>query len=348
MTQALSKEDIADRVAALRESADDRVIERAEVQARSTDGYRYVRRFSDAYGSVIDVLESQDSRLMTGLSEIDFLTRGFGPKELILFAGFSHAGKTQLVNTMILNNRDRRILFFSMDDPREMILIKLACMLSGDSAEVLERKIRAHDAAAKTGLRAAATDHFRNLVVVDDSLGLAAMDVAIEEATDLWGAPPELIVVDYLGSMRSDGGGESDDGGIKQKASALKRWVKDKPFPTVCVHQNTRSNGGPGQPITITSIAFGGEQEATMIVGVRRKRDDADADDFVRRNHANTVTLHVVKNKRPPGKMTPPEGVDLYMEPDTGVIRKLRDTDTTGPKTGDVVRTAEQALKVSD
>lgn len=310
--------------------------------------YEYVRPFSDAYASVIDVLESQDERIQLGLAEIDFLTRGFGPKELILIAGFSHAGKTQLVNTMIMNNRDRRILFFSMDDPREMILIKLACMVSGTSAEELERLIRKHDAPARTGLKAAATDVFKNLIVVDESLGLASMSQAVDEATDMWGAPPELVIVDYLGSMRSDGGSESDDGGIKQKAAALKRWVKNYEFPTVCVHQNTRSNGGPGAPITITSVAFGGEQEATMIIGVRRKRDDADADDFIRRNHANTVTLHVVKNKRPPGKMTPIEGVDFFMVPDTGVIRKLRpDDDTRPPRVGDTLHTAEQALKVT-
>lgn len=323
-------------------AAEDRVEAVAVEQRDRAAIYKYVRPLSDSYVNVLDAIENTERRFMLGLHDIDIRTRGFGPKELVLVTGFSHAGKTQLVNTTILNNKDRRILFFSMDDPAEMILIKLVCMHEGVDAESLERSIAAGDERSKLILKQAATQVFDKLVIVDESLGLAAMDRAIREATEYWGGfGPEIVIIDYLGSMQSDGA-DDGDGGIKRKAQALKQWVKDKDFPTMVLHQNTRSNGGPGKPVTLTSGGFGGEAEATFVLGVRRKRDDLDLDEFLRQREENTVTLHLVKNKRPPGKKTGPDGIDFYMNPDTGLIRQLRDSDRPAPTQG--LTSAKDAL----
>lgn len=306
--------------------------EAARAEEQRTARNQYVRPLSDAATSAIDSIENNDERFMLGLDAIDFRTRGFGSKELIFVTGFAHSGKTQLINTAILNNQDKRILFFSMDDPAEMILIKLVCMLNDVDAEQLEARIRQHDHESKLALKQAATHVFKNLSIVDDSLGLAGMDVALAEFQSLHGASPHAVIVDYIGSMQ--GGGDGDDNGIKAKAALLKQWVKDKPFPTIVAHQNTRSRGAPGEPITMMSMGYGGEQEATMVIGVRRKRDNEALESGVREMHANTVTLHLVKNKRPPGKLTPTDGVDLYMAPSTGLIRPELDSDRPGRTQG--------------
>lgn len=322
----LTREEILERKAQLERAAEERLVETAEVQTTRANGFKYVRPFADAYQGVLESIVNVDGRFTLGLSEIDTLTRGFAAKELVMLVGFSHAGKTQMVNTAILNNQGKRILFFSMDDPAEMILIKLACMQIGMSAETLEHKIRGGDGEARHALHSAATDSFRNLIVVDQSLGLGGMEKTVLEATQYWGAPPEFVVVDYLGSMAGDDDA-GDDGGIKQKAMSLKRWCKDKPFPTMVLHQNTRGRGAPGEPISMMSGAYGGEQEATVLMGVRRKRDWKDLDSWEREHHANSITVHVVKNKRPPSKITPVDGIDLYMDPNTGLVRRMKDDD---------------------
>jgi hypothetical protein len=66
-----------------------------------------------------------------------------------------------------------------------------------------------------------------------------------------------------------------------------------------------------------------------MILGARRKSMDEDLDDHERGRHQHTITLHLVKNKRPPGKKTSHEGVDFYMDPQTGMIRAIHDGDLT-------------------
>mgnify|MGYP001612440085 CR=1 FL=1 len=314
----LTDDAIRARVAALEGAASQRQDEREAQLSKSFTKYLHVHPLVDAASSAIEAIENTDDRFMLGLHQIDLRTRGFGAKELVVITGFAHSGKTQLVNTAVLNNKNKRILFFSMDDPAEMILVKLVCMVHNVDAETLEARIRRGDAEAKRWVREAATDTFRHLFVPDESLNLAGVDKTIAEATDAWGAPPQCVIIDFVGSMAGDS--ESQDDGIKSKMESMKRWVKEKPFPTIAVTQNSRGNGGPGKPITLLSMGYGGEQEATFVLGVRRKSQDADLDAFEREQEKDSVTLHLVKNKRPPGKKTPYEGIDFHMIPQTGRI----------------------------
>lgn len=348
MVQALTHDDIQQRLAALRSGELNNLI--PEDNGRT---YKYVRPFCTTYDSIIDALENPESRILLGLPAVDVLTRGFGPKELVLVSGFAHSGKTQLINTMITHNLDRRILFFSMDDPAEMILLKLTCMTSGFNADILERRIRQGDETAKVELKTAAVDTFKNLIVVDESLGLSAMTQAVDEATAYWGAPPECIIIDYLELLQGNSFSDDASANVKGKSQALKRWVKDRDCPVVVVHQATRSKGAPGQAITMLSMAYGGEQEATMVIGVRRKRDDQSLDSWDRQCEKDTITLHLAKNKRPPARVTPAEGVDFYMDPETGLIRTLKDGDRRGQQAlpdieatsaSDAVRIAQERM----
>lgn len=324
MQAVLSDDDIAQRREAIIAAAHEREDRGLGALTALAHEYKYITPFGRAADDVITALENSDDRFRLGLAEIDVLTRGFGAKELVMITGFSHAGKTQLVNTAILNNPKKRILFFSMDDPAEMILLKLVCMSEGIGAKELERRVRTGDEGAKLMLRQCANHTYGNLIVIDQVLGLGQMKVAVDEATRFWGADPDVVIIDYLNSIAGNHDGD-ESSSIGGKVTALKQWVKDKPFPTIVIHQQSRTKGGPGQPITIVSGAFGGEAEATMLIGVRRKKDDPDADEYDRRLHAETVTIHVVKNKRPPAEVTEYNGIDFHMDGETGVISSYND-----------------------
>ena len=224
-------------------------------------------------------------------------------------------------------------------------------MTTGFNADILERRVRQGDETAKVELKTAAVDTFKNLIVVDESLGLSAMTQAVAEATAYWGAEPEAIIIDYLELMQGNAFSDDASANVKAKSQAVKRWVKEQGCPVIVVHQATRSKGAPGQPITMLSMAYGGEQEATMVIGVRRKRDDQSLDSWDRQCEQDTVTIHLAKNKRPPARVTPAEGVDFFMEPETGLIRALRDADRRGqqalPDTSVVASSASDALRLA-
>ena len=64
------------------------------------------------------------------------------------------------------------------------------------------------------------------------------------------------------------------------------------------------------------------------MLGVFRRREDEEADDAYRRQHRDTVTVHVDKNKRPPNR----KGTyDYHLDAETGRIRSLRPEDFVQP-----------------
>lgn len=294
---------------------------------RHTPTYRHIELLDTIARRAVDALRAPDG-ITLGLAEIDLRTRGFRPQDLVFFTGFSHSGKTQLVNTMIHNNRERRILFVSLDDPAEMIVTKLAAMHHGINAETLEQEIR-RGATNVEDIFNSFAQTYPNLIITDKHLGIDSMNEAVAEATSVWGAPPHAVVVDYLELIPSDVD-DGDGNGVKSKAKELQIWAKRCSWPTIVLHQGTRSNAKPGAPITLLSMAFGGEQQATIVIGVRRKRDIADLEPDERRWHQDSVTLHIVKNKRPGGKNTEFEGIDFYLDPNTGLIRTRQMTDRSG------------------
>jgi hypothetical protein len=248
---------------------------------------------------------------MLGLPEIDVLTRGFGPRELILVVGYSHGGKTQVALTTILNNPSQRLAYFSLDDPAEMVTIKLLSMAMGVDAEEIEQRVRARDPEMRRALLDV-QDTFPNLLVFDQSMSFGKIENAVEEAQQHWGAPCDGVLIDYLQLVQSEEYDEATHS-VQVRTQAAKRMVKAWDWPTMLLHQGSRSHCPPGKPVTLTSAAYGGEQEATIILGCRRKVFAEDATDRERAVHANTVTLHVVKNKRPPSKTTNYKGVDFKL-----------------------------------
>lgn len=294
----------------------------------------YIRPLSDVADALIEASHAEDG-ISLGLLEIDAITRGFRPSELILITGFAHQGKSQLVNTMLLHNKGRRILYFSLDEPAELVLAKLTAMHTGIAGQEVEERLSAGEKEMRATVREAAAA-FENLIVVDDVLGVDAMKVAIAQATDTWSANgpapyyatlvPDAVIIDYAELIPNDSVRE-DSSRLKHLLNELKALAKISTYPWIVLHQGTRTNARPGEPITQLSLGFTGEQQASMILGIRRKRDLKDISASDRMAHDNTCTLHVVKNKKAGGRTTPYEGVDFFLDAPTGVIRPLSDSE---------------------
>ena len=280
--------------------------------------------------------QSPHERILLGITELDREMRGIAPGEMCLVIGYSHSGKTLSLLEILRCNRSKRIIYFCPDEPRVLTLIKLTCILHGLRATDLERRVAADDESAIELLRSTAVDHFPHLAVFDQSMSLADMERSYAEVTDLWGAQPELVVFDYLELL--SGGGED----VPAKATSLKAWGRRHNVPLLVLHQTSRSTGAAGRKLTISSGAYGGEQQATHIIGVRRKRFEIEAQindlesrsaasdkvleqleglRYLEKIHAYTVTMSLLKNKRPDASLLPE--IDYEIEAGTGRLTKL-------------------------
>jgi len=306
----------------------------------SGGSHRYFLPLDDAADEFVRWAQSPHERVYTGFADLDAEMRGIAPGEMAMLIGYSHAGKTLVLLEMLRANRDKYVIYFVPDEPRTLVLIKLAAVLHGIDALELEQRVAADDGDAITLLHDTALVGFPNLAVFDESVTLSDMERAYNEVAEMWGRPADLVVLDYLDLLQ--GGGEDVPG----KASTLKGWGRRHDVPLLVLHQTSRTSGADGKRLTISSGAYGGEQQATHIMGVRRKRFDIAAQlrdleekldrgnggekaierlDSLRYDlaiHDQTLTINLVKNKRPAGRLI--DDMDFEIEQGTGRLTRLR------------------------
>ena len=319
MAEVLDPAEIAARIQARteREAGPDHPPAPAPARRR----YRWIKDFSEAAEGLIDYAQNPEGRFLLGLHDVDVMTRGFGRGELVYVTGRAHSGKTQVVLNAINANPDKRILYFTPDEVSELVLSKLVSIRHGVDAETLEQRIKDGDQYSIELVRKTATRDFPNLLVIDESLTLAQMHEAVNEAEDYWGARVDAVIIDFLELIPGDHEGEQ---GVVAKSQALKRWGKEIDAPVICLHQGKRSAGPRGQAQGMDGMRYGGDTEAIFVLEVFRKRDDESLDAWDRDRHANTVTINVAKNKRPPCKKGER---DFYMDPNNGLVRPLTGAD---------------------
>lgn len=297
--------------------------------------HRHYRPLVDAAAAFIK--EAQDrNRIFTGTPQFDAEMRGIGSGQLLVVTGYSHSGKTQWVTRMIRHNKGKRIAFFIPDEPATLVLSKLASIESGVAARELEERVSEGDAEAIRILRDTALQDFPNLAVFDKPLTAEVMEQGYNEVCDVWGAKPDLVICDYVDLVQV---GET----VQSKFDFLKGFGSRHEVPLLAIHQTSRSAGAEGRKMTISSGNYGGEQHATFMVGVRRKKSSLEAEIEELRPKANkgdekaadrlseaeydlaihkyTITVNLVKNKRPGGGLV--DDIDMEIDVHTGRLTDL-------------------------
>lgn len=299
--------------------------------------YRMYSPLSDAADSFVRWAQSPQERIHLGIPQIDTELRGIAPGEIAMMLGFAHGGKTLVLLHALRKNRDKHIALFIPDEPKQLVLTKLTCIHHRIDARELEARVAADDQDAINLLRQTAEEDFPNLAVFDQPLTASDMERAYGELCDVWGQVPELVVVDYLDLVEA---GET----VPDKATFLKGFGRRHDIPMLVLHQTSRTAGADGKKMTMSSGSYGGEQQATSIIGVRRKKyqiaheinelvekldrshseRSQDRLEYLRmeaRIHEYTVTVSLLKNKRPAGQLV--DDIDFELDATTGRLTEL-------------------------
>jgi KaiC/GvpD/RAD55 family RecA-like ATPase len=296
------------------------------------------RPLSDAIPDYVHWAQHPDERIYFGFNDLDMQVRGVAPSEMCLINGFSHSGKTLFLLQILVANRDKVVIYFCPDEPRTLTLIKLACLVHKVKGRELEEGIANNDPNAIKMLEQTAREWFPNLAVFDQFMNLSDMEKSLIEV-DKYLGQPRLMVFDYLELL------SSGDETVPAKANTIKAFGKRHNIPLIVLHQSSRTSGADGKKQTISSGAFGGEQQASHIVGVRRKKFEIESQirdiiekldkstaserllerlDMLRYDlqlHENTVTINLVKCKRQDAHLL--DDMDYEIEAGTGRLLRI-------------------------
>ena len=213
--------------------------------------------------------------LTTGFIDLDRMTSGLQPSDLVIVAGRPSMGKTSFAMNLIENAAlacDRPLMVFSMEMPAEQLVIRMLSSLGRiDQGRVRTGKLEQDD----WPKLASATDKLKGTqVFIDDTPALTPTELRsrvrklVREQGDLG-----MIMVDYLQLMRVAGSNEGRTAEISEISRSLKAIAKEFKCPVVALSQLNRSlEQRPNKRPVNSDLRESGaiEQDADVIMFIYR------------------------------------------------------------------------------
>ena len=213
--------------------------------------------------------------LTTGFIDLDRMTSGLQPSDLVIVAGRPSMGKTSFAMNLVENAAlasDRPLMVFSMEMPAEQLVIRMLSSLGRiDQSRVRTGKLEQDD----WPKLASATEKLKGTqVFIDDTPALTPTELRsrvrklVREQGDLG-----MIMVDYLQLMRVAGSGEGRTAEISEISRSLKAIAKEFKVPVVALSQLNRSlEQRPNKRPVNSDLRESGaiEQDADVIMFIDR------------------------------------------------------------------------------
>lgn len=271
-----------DDPAALLDEAEHEIF--AIAQSKAEKGFVVV---ADLVHDVIETVEKLYQRkahvtgISTGFSEMDTMTSGLQPSNLVIVAGRPSMGKTSFAINIaehVAIQDKRPVAVFSLEMSREELMMRMLC----SQARVDSNKVRRGYLEKKfwNTLTASASHIAQAPIYIDDSSSLSVLEMrarARRLAAELnaKGTPLSLIVVDYLQLMRGMGKVESRQQEISEISRSLKGLARDLRVPVIALSQLSRKpeeKGREGRP-QLSDLRESGaiEQDADLVAFIYRE-----------------------------------------------------------------------------
>jgi len=237
----------------------------------------------------------------SGFSELDRLTSGFQPSELIIIGARPGMGKTAIALSMAANiaiRQNKPVAFFSLEMSDQALMLRLLSSEAGIDSHKLKTGFFAYSDFQKI-FDAAGVIHDAPLYIVDmpdmTMLNIQAMArmLRIQEKV-------EIIFIDYIGRISSENKMLARYEFISDVSRSLKGLARELNIPVVALSQLRREaeNQKPG----LADIRESGsiEQDADMVMFLNRDRELDKTREEQEKEKGQKVQLMLAKNRNGP------------------------------------------------
>lgn len=252
-----------------------------------------LRPASDVVQEVLKALENRRDGLSgcpTGFSDLDRLTNGLQPSDLIILAGRPGMGKSAFALTLASNssiNYGKHVAFFSLEMGAEQLMQRILCSLAGiELSKFRANKLNRDEYSKLPGIASRIMQ--TNSLYVDDNLDLGIMELLSKCRSLKRKVGLDLVIVDYLQLMKT-GREENRAVAVGAISRGLKILAKDLKIPVIALAQLSRktedradaARGGKTRP-QLSDLRESGsiEQDADMVWFIERpfyrSHDEAD------------------------------------------------------------------------
>lgn len=247
----------------------------------------------------------------SGLVDLDNITAGFHPGELIVIAGRPSMGKTALALTIARNaavDNKHGVGIFSLEMANQELAMRMLC----SEARVNSHLVRTGNLPQKqwknlsihVGVLAEAP------IYIDDSPAITVLEVRSKARRLMAEHDIELIIVDYLQLMQGPRNVENRQQEISVITRSLKALAKELSIPVIALSQLSRAVESRNPPIPqLSDLRESGaiEQDSDVVMFLYRKwfydkfkQSDSDIDDFEDKTDKKAATIIIAKQRNGP------------------------------------------------
>ena len=220
---------------------------------------------------------SEVTGLPSGFHDLDRLTGGFRPANLIVVAARPSMGKTALALSMaehVALHESGTVAIFSLEmSGEELVQRMLGSVAMVDATRLRNGRLAPEDWPRITS---AADQLAKARLFIDDSEGITIGEMRTKARRLKSREGLALVVVDYIQLMESGGGGNRDQNRV-QELSAISRGLKmlarDLEVPLICLsHLNRAPDARPDKRPMLSDLRESGaiEQDADMVLMIYR------------------------------------------------------------------------------
>lgn len=248
--------------------------------------------------------------ILTGLIELDELTNGLHPGQMIVIAARPGMGKsalmTNIVEHVLLKER-KPCAVFSLEMSRDEIGMRMMCSVGGVSFfRARKRHLSGDDA---RGLASAVGKLTPAPGYIDDRGGITIAQLRARARRLVSRHGAAVVFVDYLQLM--DGGtqrGRRREEEVASISRGMKAMAKELNVPVVCLSQlnrNTESREGNRPKLSDLRESGSIEQDADVVILLHR-------DDYYNRSNENFVPTNIADADVAKQRNGPPGVVKLH------------------------------------
>lgn len=201
----------------------------------------------DAFDRIQGLYESKGgiTGLASGFKDVDKLTSGLQPSDLILIAARPSMGKTAFVLNIASHVAIREkgtVAFFSLEMSKEQLVQRMLCA----EAPIDSQRLRIGDLEGKDWQKlVSAADRLSSApVFIDDTAGITVLEMRAKARRLKIEHDLKLIIIDYLQLMQGSGkskGGENRQQEISEISRSLKGLARELGVPVIALSQLSRS-----------------------------------------------------------------------------------------------------------
>ncbi len=229
----------------------DEIIDNAEkiifdvAESKFQSSYFHIK---DVVKESIELIEKLYERreLVTGVPsgyrDLDKLTAGFQPGDLIIIAGRPSMGKTAFALNIARNasiDNDIAVAFFSLEMSRQQLSLRLMSSEARVDSHRIRSGFLSQDESRKLVEAADIISNAR--ILIDDTPSLSALEIRAKARRMKAEHNVELLIVDYLQMMKGNSRLEHREQVISEISRSLKALAKELNIPVVALSQLNRN-----------------------------------------------------------------------------------------------------------